>query len=149
MKIAIHQPEHFPYMGYFQKIKKADLFIVLDDVQVVDGPWKNKTIKKLQQNFGLNTEYIYSYKKLIDINMQSIRWGMDKLNINTPILFSSMFNIKTSGSQRLADICSVVNATEYISGIGGKSYLNEELFPCPVTYFQPELDNYYSIINNI
>ena len=33
MKIAIHQPEHFPYMGFFQKMEKADMFIILDDVQ--------------------------------------------------------------------------------------------------------------------
>ena len=27
MKVAIHQPEHFPYMGFFQKAKEADLLI--------------------------------------------------------------------------------------------------------------------------
>ena len=25
MVITIHQPEHFPYMGYFQKMKAADM----------------------------------------------------------------------------------------------------------------------------
>ena len=40
MKIAIHQPEHFPYMGYFQKIKMADLFIILDDVQYTKNNWQ-------------------------------------------------------------------------------------------------------------
>ena len=33
MKVAIHQPEHFPYLGFFQKMKKSDLFIILDDVE--------------------------------------------------------------------------------------------------------------------
>lgn len=33
MKVAIHQPEHFPYVGYFQKMAACDLFIILDDVQ--------------------------------------------------------------------------------------------------------------------
>lgn len=188
MKIAIHQPEHFPYMGFFDKMNSVDLFIILDDVQytknnwqnrnrflnknkveefftvqveknankklikdvnIVDGPWKSKTIKKLQQNFNVNTEYIYSCKKLIDINMQSIRWGMNKLNINTPILFSSMFNISTSGSQRLADICFNVNATEYLSGLGGKNYLDTSKFPCKVTYHRPNIKNYYTVIQNI
>lgn len=188
MKIAIHQPEHFPYMGFFDKIKSVDLFIILDDVQytknnwqnrnrflnknqveefftiqveknankklikdvnIVEGPWKNKTIKKLQQNFGINFESIYNCKKLIDINMQSIRWGMDKLNINTPILFSSMFNISTNGSQRLADICFNTNATEYLSGLGGKKYLDTSKFPCKVTYHKPNIKNPYTVIQNI
>ena len=81
--------------------------------------------------------------------MQSIRWGMNKLNINTPILFSSMFNISTSGSQRLADICFNVNATEYLSGLGGKNYLDTSKFPCKVTYHRPNIKNYYTVIQNI
>ena len=27
------QPEHFPYLGYFQKMKNCDLFVVLDNVK--------------------------------------------------------------------------------------------------------------------
>lgn len=33
MKVAISQPEHFPYLGYFQKMAQADLFILLDHVK--------------------------------------------------------------------------------------------------------------------
>ena len=33
MRVAISQPEHFPYLGFFQKMTRADLFVLLDDVQ--------------------------------------------------------------------------------------------------------------------
>lgn len=33
MKIAIHQPEHLPWLGFFHKINMADIFVVLDNVQ--------------------------------------------------------------------------------------------------------------------
>lgn len=33
MKVAISQPEHFPYLGYFQKMAQVELFILLDHVK--------------------------------------------------------------------------------------------------------------------
>lgn len=188
MKIAIHQPEHFPYMGFFCKMKEADVFVILDDVQykknnwqnrnkflnknkveeyfgvqvekdatkklikdvnIVKGPWENKNIKKIKQNFNIDLTEIYNCKKLIDINMKSIIWGREKLNITTPLVYSSNFEIKSKGSQRLVDICQELKATEYISGEGGKDYLDEKIFNCKVTYFKPNISNYYSIINNV
>ena len=41
MKVAIHQPEHFPYLGFFEKMKQADLFVILDDEQYKKNNWKN------------------------------------------------------------------------------------------------------------
>ena len=48
MKVTIHQPEHFPYMGFFQKMSKADLFIVLDNVKFRKNYFqnRNKLLKK-------------------------------------------------------------------------------------------------------
>ncbi|WP_186131936.1 WbqC family protein [Burkholderia gladioli] len=37
MIVAISQPEHFPYEGFFQKMHQCDLFVLLDDVQF-SGP---------------------------------------------------------------------------------------------------------------
>ncbi len=42
IKVAIHQPEHFPYMGFFQKMKAADIFVILDDVQFTKNNWQNR-----------------------------------------------------------------------------------------------------------
>lgn len=30
---AVHQPQYLPYLGFFHKIARADVFVVLDDVQ--------------------------------------------------------------------------------------------------------------------
>lgn len=37
MKVAIHQPNYIPWLGYFSKINRCDLFVFLDDVQMPIG----------------------------------------------------------------------------------------------------------------
>jgi hypothetical protein len=42
--VAIHQPNFLPWLGYFDKIRRADVFIVLDDVQFQKSgaTWSNR-----------------------------------------------------------------------------------------------------------
>lgn len=37
MKVAVHQPNYIPWLGYFAKLASADVFIFLDDVQLPQG----------------------------------------------------------------------------------------------------------------
>jgi len=39
---AIMQPYFFPYIGYFQLMKVADVFVFYDDVQYMKGGWINR-----------------------------------------------------------------------------------------------------------
>ena len=37
MIVSIHQPNYLPWMGLIHKILESDIFVVLDDVQLVRG----------------------------------------------------------------------------------------------------------------
>lgn len=43
MKVAIHQPNYLPHPAYFLKIKMADIFVFLDDVQLSSGSFTART----------------------------------------------------------------------------------------------------------
>ena len=42
MIITIHQPEHLPWLGFFNKVAKAELFVILDSVQYEKNYFQNR-----------------------------------------------------------------------------------------------------------
>lgn len=43
MKVAIHQPNYLPWLGYFKKMKMADKFIFFGNAQYSKGSYQNRT----------------------------------------------------------------------------------------------------------
>lgn len=46
MKVAIHQPEFMPWLGYFHKMREADTYIILDNVQFKKRYFENRNYIK-------------------------------------------------------------------------------------------------------
>lgn len=42
MRVAIHQPQFLPWLGYLDKIDRVDLFVLLDSVQFKKHEWQNR-----------------------------------------------------------------------------------------------------------
>jgi hypothetical protein len=42
VKVAIHQPQYLPWLGYLDKMDTADVFVILDTVQYKKHEWQNR-----------------------------------------------------------------------------------------------------------
>ena len=47
MIVAAHQPHYLPWLGYLDKMAKADLFVVMDDLQYEAQNFQNRQRVKL------------------------------------------------------------------------------------------------------
>jgi len=44
--VSIHQPNFLPWLGFFDKVARSDIFILLDDVQFEKNGWQNRNLIK-------------------------------------------------------------------------------------------------------
>ena len=61
MIVTIHQPIHFPYMGFFQKMELADIFVLLDDVQFSKNEFYNRN--KFKNTSGIDEWFTVPVEK--------------------------------------------------------------------------------------
>ena len=77
MVVAAHQPQYLPWLGYFDKIDRADTFVLLDNVQFKKNEWQNRNRIKTAQGWQwLTVPVLYKYPQLINevmINNQ-VNW---------------------------------------------------------------------------
>ncbi len=170
MTISIHQPNFVPWKPFFDKIAKSDLFIVLGNCQFEKNNYQNRfkvgdqwhTMSVASGNIPIVqkrylhptkdwkriTDKFYKLNEFNDLvshdlwrtNSSIIVRACHHLKIKTPSRYDYPTELK--GTERLVDICVKHGATKYLSGQGGKKYLDLELFK---TYnieviFQEDLD---------
>jgi len=49
MNVVIPQPSYIPWRGYFDQIRRADLFVFYDDIQYDKHGWRNRNQLKTHQ----------------------------------------------------------------------------------------------------
>ena len=69
-----------------------------------------------------------SPKYLRELNKELLIWIINKLNIKTQIVISSELNITGKSTEKIVKLCQSINATKYLSGLGGLTYLNKKKF---------------------
>ena len=184
MLVAIHQPNFLPWLGYFDRMVSADLFVLLDHVQFERRNYQNRTQIRLEDEarwitvpvvqlsqkerivekrvdnpeadgprwWGPNSlqtlRYAYRnapyfelyaprlrqmletrWDKLVDLNIATLEFVREALEIRTPMIRSSTLPVQGQRSGLLLDICRKTGATAFLGGMGGsRTYLDHEAF---------------------
>lgn len=67
MRIAIHQPQYIPWLGYFDKMDSSDVFVILDDVQYKKNEWQNRNkIRNAESWQWLTVPVKYEFGQAMD-----------------------------------------------------------------------------------
>lgn len=80
MIVAIMQPYFFPYIGYFQLMAAADVFVFLDDAQYVEQRWMNRNRIRHGARSTWLTLPVRRDKLQRRINEREYRFGDDDLD---------------------------------------------------------------------
>lgn len=117
LTVAIHQPNFFPWLGYFDKISQADIFLFLDDVQFPKkgGTWSNR-VKLLignqarwvtaaidrnysgtrairEMHFLANDRWREKMLKSLEVNYRSHPFYSETMVVLEPIILNTESNI--------------------------------------------------------
>ena len=121
-------------------IKKNQTHKKIMDVEINnETSWGEETFNNLCDSYG-STDFFHLYKEyfkelykkkwemLLDVNIETMKKTIEWLGIKIEIIKESELNVQGNSTERLINVCESLNADTYISGIGGRNYLNEKLF---------------------
>jgi hypothetical protein len=75
--VAVHQPQYLPWLGYFDKIRRADIFSYLDCVQYKKNDWQNRNRIKTSQGWQwLTVPVRFQFpEKICEVKInQTVKW---------------------------------------------------------------------------
>lgn len=81
MKVTIHQPTYWPWLGLLDKISKSELFVILDSVNVSKGSfqYRNKFLCQNNSKFITLPVNVKSNTKFIDLTFKNDNWRNHQL----------------------------------------------------------------------
>ncbi len=144
MILAAHQPQYLPWLGYFDKIDKADFFVLLDTVQYKKNEWQNRNKIKTAQGgqwFTVPVQYKFP-EKIFEVAIDNTSRWQEKQQHTLTTNYAKAPHFKQI-SEALADIFSskwerisllnihVVKTLAKLLGITTPIYIASELGSFP------------------
>lgn len=113
----------------------------INQAKIVPSNWAQKHLLSIKHNYAKASYYKYyipffedlysncNFRYLNDLNRHFLTKICDLLEIKTPIVLSSDYDLQSKDkTERIVEMCTKINATDYYSGPAAKSYINEPKF---------------------
>jgi hypothetical protein len=75
--VAVHQPQYLPWLGYFDKMRRSDVFCFLDNVQYKKNDWQNRNRIKTAQGWQWLTVPVHYrfHQKISEVTINNtVNW---------------------------------------------------------------------------
>ncbi len=177
MIVFVHQPEYIPWIGFFDKLARCDVFVIYDDAQFVHGSYHNRNrlrtskgwrwitvpivhnhpqmikavriagskwredhtqilIQQYEKTPHFNTYFPiieealnFNHELLIGLNLHLLKKIAEALGIKAKMIRSSEFPYcGYDKNEKLISMCKFLGADTYLSGSGGRVYVDDRAF---------------------
>ncbi len=83
MIIFVHQPEYIPWLGFFDKLARCDLYVVYDDAQYEHGGFHNRNRIRTPEGWSwLTVPITHAHpQRISDVKIAGDKWINKQLNI--------------------------------------------------------------------
>ena len=177
--VVVSQPMFLPWIGLFDQMRLADVFVHYDDVQLPRGrsfitrvqvkthdgvrwlslpverqdsgalicetriseagDWRRKHLETLRHSYGKAANFPALQEiaqeilrcpvsNLADFNIQALERIAGVLGLTCRFRRASELSVAGRGSERLLSICTHLGASAYLTGHGGRNYLDHGAF---------------------
>lgn len=133
MILAAHQPNFIPWLPFFDKMNKADVFVILANCQFEKNGWQNRaeiwgekwTMPVRKGTEPISEKVYVNGSKLLTNNLHWICAIATTLGIDTSKLVLDKPTVKT-GTERIASLCLEYKCDQYLSNPESiQKYLNQ------------------------
>jgi hypothetical protein len=83
MIIFVHQPEYIPWIGFFDKLARCNVFVIYDDAQYVHGSYQNRNRIRTAQGWRwITIPIVHHHPQLIkDVKISGSQWRKEHTKI--------------------------------------------------------------------
>jgi hypothetical protein len=83
MIVFVHQPEYIPWLGFFDKLDRSDIYVIYDDAQYQHGGFHNRNRVRTQQGWGwLTVPISHGHPQTIkEVKIAKEKWKTKQLGI--------------------------------------------------------------------